>query len=246
MTQRARLPPPLSSSSATRRRLLRLLAATPLLGACGGTTVLNQMGLQPVPPDGLPRELAAPVLQVGDEWRYVKRSALTGLTIDRVRVQVTAAEPDGYAVAEDWQTAGPITARFDRNLNPLRSGDWMYEPAYPRFSFPLALGKTWSGEVKSSEMPARRYGTLRQRLKAKVRGWERVTVVAGTFTALRIDLAINWSDTDNAQVWGSSAETFWYAVEVRNLVLHHRVDYPYDGIQSSNVLVELESFRVGA
>lgn len=242
MTQRA----PLSSPRATRRRLLRLLAATPLLGACGGTTVLNQMGLQPVPSDGLPREVPAPALQVGDEWHVVKRSALTGLTIDKARVRVTAAGPEGYVVAEDWQTAGPVAARYDRNLNPLRSGAWVYEPAYPRFSFPLAIGKTWSGEVISSEVPFRRYGTLRQRLKVSVRGWERVNVAAGAFTALRIDLAINWSDTDNAQVWGSSAETFWYAAEVRGMVLHHRVDYPYDGIQSSNVLVELESFRVGA
>jgi hypothetical protein len=242
MIERPRLSPP----RATRRRLLGALAAAPLLGACGGTTVLNQMGMQPVPPDGLPRELAAPVLQVGDEWHYVKRSALTGLTIDRARVRVTAVGVDGYAIAEDWQTAGPVAARYDRNLNPLRSGDWVHKPAYPRFSFPLAIGKTWSGEVVSSEVPGRHYATLRQRLKANVRGWERVTVAAGTFTALRINIAINWSDTDNAQVWGSSAETFWYAAEVRGFVLHHRVDYPYDGIQSSNVLVELESFRVGA
>jgi hypothetical protein len=122
----------------------------------------------------------------------------------------------------------------------------VHEPAFPRYSFPLGVGQVWSGEVISSEAPARRYATLRQRLKASVRGWERVTVAAGTFTALRIDIAINWNDTDNAQVWGNSAETVWYAVEVRNMVLHHRVDYPYDGIQSSNVLVELESFRVGA
>jgi hypothetical protein len=199
-----------------------------------------------VPPEGLPREVTAPLLQVGDEWRYVKRSALTGLTIDQARVRVSAVGRDGYAIAEDWQTAGPVAARFDRNLNPLRSGNWVYEPAFPRLSFPLGVGKVWSGEVLSSEAPAGRYAMLRQRLKANVRGWERVTVAAGTFTALRIDLAISWNDTDNAQVWGSSAETVWYAAEVRNLLLQHRVDYPYDGIQSSNVLVELESFRVGA
>ena len=232
--------------AARRRRLIGFLAATPLLGACGGTTVLNQMGLQPVAPDGLPRDLAAPALQVGDEWQYARRSALTGLSIDQARVRVTAVGREGYAVAEDWRTAGPVAARFDRNLNPLRSGDWVYEPAYPRFSFPLAIGKAWNGEVVASEVPARRYARLRQRLKANVRGWERVTVAAGTFTALRIDLAINWNDTDNAQVWGSSAETVWYAAEVRNAVLQHRVDYPYDGIQSSNVLLELESFRAAA
>jgi hypothetical protein len=164
-----------------------------------------------------------------------------------MQARVSAVGREGYAVAEDWHTAGPVAARFDRNLNPLRSGNWVHEPAFPRYSFPLGVGQVWSGEVISSEeAPARRYARLRQRIKANVRGWERVTVSAGTFAALRIDLAVNWSDTDNAQVWGNSAETVWYAAEVRNMVLHHRVDYPYDGIQSSNVLVELESFRVGA
>ena len=234
------------SPAATRRRLLGLFAATPLLGACGGPSVLRQAGLQPVSPDGLPREVPAPVLQVGDEWRYVMRDAMTGLTTDRARLSVTAVDPDGYSMAEGSQTAGAFAARYDRGLNPLRSRNVVFEPAYPRYAFPLAIGKTWRADVRSSTVPAVRYGTLLQSIQATVRGWERVTVPAGMFTALRVDLAIDWRNTDDAQVWGNSTESFWYVPQVRNMALHHRVDFAQGRLESSNSVTELESFRVAA
>jgi hypothetical protein len=83
-------------------------------------------------------------------------------------------------------------------------------------------------------------------VSATVRGWERVTVPAGNFTALRIDLAIDWRDSDNAAAWGNSAESFWYAAEVRNAVFHHRVDFAQGRLESNNSVTELESFSVGA
>lgn len=235
-----------ASPAATRRRLLRLFAAMPLLGACGGPSVLRQAGLQPVLPDGLPRELPAPALRVGDEWRYVMRDAMTGLTSDRAQIRVAAVDADGYGMTETSQAVGAFAARYDRNLNPLRSRNVVFDPAYPRFSFPLAIGKTWRAEVRSSRVPAERYGTLLQRVSASVRGWERVTVPAGTFTALRIDLAIDWRNSDDAQVWGNSSESFWYAPQVRNMVFHHRVDFAQGRMESNNSVTELESFSVDA
>lgn len=130
------------SLNRARRNILGFMALGPLLGACGGTSVLRQADLQPVPSAGRPRKVLAPQIQVGDQWQFVMRAELTGRVVDQFRAEVTAAGPDGYTVAETWQTAGAVTARYDRNLNPLRSGNMVYEPAYPRFSFPLAVGKT--------------------------------------------------------------------------------------------------------
>lgn len=237
--------PMLRAPCATRRRLLRLLAATPFLGACGGPSVLRQAGLQPVPPDGLPAEVPAPVLGVGNEWRYVMRDAMTGLVTDRTQRRVTAAGPDGYTLAENSQATGPFEARYDRNLNPIRWKNRAFAPAYPRYAFPLAIGKTWQADVRSSAVPAVRYGTLLERGSAVVRGWERVTVPAGTFTALRIDLAIDWRDTDEASLWGNSTDTFWYVPAVRDAVLRHRVDFSQGRMESNNSVTELESYSVG-
>jgi hypothetical protein len=235
-----------SPPDVTRRDLLRLLAAAPLFGACRGPSVLSQAGLQPVPPDGLPRELPAPLLRPGYEWRMVTHDELTGLVSERMRVVVTRADADGYDLTETLQAGNVYEVRYDRSLNLVRWRNRAFAPAYPRFAFPLAIGKTWRVDVRSSAIPAVRYGTLIERVSAVVRGWERVTVPAGTFTALRIELALNWRDTDAAGVWGNSSDTFWYAPEVRNAVLRHRVDYPQDGAQSNNIVTEVESFNVGA
>lgn len=230
----------------TRRRVLGLLAGVPLLGACGGPSVLREAGLQPVPPEGLPSALPAPALRVGDEWGYRRRDAMTGLATGRTQLRVTAVDADGYVIAETADPGGTFPVRYDRNLNPLRSRNVVFEPAYPRFAFPLAAGRAWRVEVRSSGVPAQRYATLIQRVSASVRGWERVTVPAGTFTALRVDLAIDWRDDDNAAAWGNSAESFWYAAEARNAVFHHRVDFAQGRLESNNSVTELESFSVGA
>jgi hypothetical protein len=238
-------PTDLPSASRLRRRVLRALAATPLLAACSGPSVLRQAGLTPVPADGQPREVPAPALRVGDTWRYVMRDAMTGLTNDRAELRVAAVDAGGYALTEASQTAGTLEARYDRSLNLLRSRNVAFEPAYPRFSFPLMVGKSWRADVRSITVPAQRYGTLAQRVSATVRGWERVTVPSGTFVALRVDLAIDWRDTDDASTWGNSLETFWYAPAVRNAVFHHRRDFPQGRFESNNSVTELASYSVG-
>lgn len=62
------------------------------------------------------------------------RDALRGV-LKELRAETSVVE------ASDWHQAaraGSVTARYDRNLNPLRSRNVVYEPAYTRFSFPLA------------------------------------------------------------------------------------------------------------
>lgn len=226
-----------------RRSVLGMIALAPILGACGGPSVLRMAGLQPVSPDGRPDAVPAPAIRIGDQWHFVIVSGLTGTDIDGYEARVTAAGPDGFTVAETWRTAGRVTARYDRDFNPLRSGNVVYEPAYPRFSFPLAVGKTWTGRTLATEQPRRLFGVVSQSLRANVHGWERVKVSAGEFVALRIDIAIDWQNPDNAQSRGSSKETFWYATEVRNAVLHHRIDFE-DRLETNNAVTELESFSL--
>jgi hypothetical protein len=168
-----------------RRSLVGIIALTPILSACGGPSVLRQAGLQPVSPVGQPASVPAPDIRVGDEWRYVVRAELTGLAVDSARIRVVGIEPDGYSVVESWQEGGTINARYDRNLNPLRSGTAVYTPAYPRYAFPLSIGKTWRGATLARIQSPQGGGSVRQTLSAKVIAWERAIVPAGTFTAHR-------------------------------------------------------------
>jgi len=120
-----------------------------------------------------------------------------------------------------------------------------FQPAFPRFSFPLAIGKTWQGEVRKRDVPAQRYGNVRESVKATVAGWERITVPAGTFTALRIDIAVTWSDLDAAGLRGMSRETVWYVPEVRNFALSHRQDFYGDVQLVDESVLELTAFSGG-
>jgi hypothetical protein len=234
---------PLASSN--RRNLLLLVAAVPLLGACGGSSPLHQADIRPVSPEGLPGELPAPALQVGTEWRYVMRSVLTGLTTDRVQLRVSAVEADGYVVAGQSE-AGAFEARLDRDLNPIRNRNVAFAPPYPRYAFPLTIGKAWRTEVRTTVVGQPDQGTLLQNVSASVRGWERVTVPAGIFTTLRIDLAIEWQNTRDATERGNSTETFWYSAQVQNAVLHHRTDYASGRVVTNDSVTSLESLSAGA
>ncbi len=229
-------------ASPTRRNLLRILAATPLLGACRGPSPLQQADLRSVPPEGFPNELPAPALQVGAEWRYVMRSVLTGLATDHVRLRVSAVDANGYAIAGQSEQSGPFEARFDRNLNPIRNRNVAFAPPYPRYAFPLTIGKAWRTEVRTTVIGQPDQGTLFQNVSGNVPGWERVTVPAGMFTALRIDLAITWRVSVEASERGNSAESFWYSPQVRNAVFHHRTDYASGRVVTNDVVTELESF----
>jgi hypothetical protein len=228
-----------------RRNVLGLLALAPILSACGGPSVLRQAGLQPVSPAGLPASVPAPDIRIGDRWRYVVRAELTGLQVDSAQIRVVEIEPDGYSVVESWQMGGTINARYDRNLNPLRSGTAVYTPAYPRYSFPLSIGKTWHGTTLARVQSPGGTGLVRQSLSATVTGWERVLVPAGSFTALRIDIGVDWQSPQNAGTRGSSKESFWYAPKVRNAVLHHRVDLENTFVTNKSVTL-LQAFTPGS
>jgi hypothetical protein len=235
----------LSVPDRLRRNIIGCIALAPLLSACGGESVLRQAGLQPVSPAGQPTSVPAPGIRVGDEWLYVERAELTGLEVDRARIRVVAVGPEGYSVTESWQMGGTVAARYDRNLNPLRSGNAVYEPAYPRYSFPLSIGETWRGTTVAHVQSPSGGASIRQTLRANVSGWERVSVPAGVFTALRIDIGVEWQALDDAGTWGSSKESFWYVAEVRNAALHHRVDIGNRQVTNDSVIL-LEAFTPGS
>ena len=224
-----------------RRTFLGIAAVTPWLSACASNAI-TQANIQPVALQGLPAEVPAPLLRPGTQWQYTMRDGITGLVTDRATIRVTSATPDGYAIDEDWQN-GWAAARYDANLNPVQTKNIVYQPPFPRYEFPLSIGKVWSGTVMKDAVPAQRYGHVREEVKGSVAGWERITVPAGTFTALRIDIAGDWRNTDDASTFGTFTEKVWYVPEVRNMALYQRVDlYHFQIINNSTQ--ELNAFSL--
>lgn len=168
-------------------------------------------------------KIEKPTVRVGDRWtyqnidiwtnttQYTNSLTVVAVSENEIRTQWKVLESSGGANAD---TIGTFV--FDAQWN-LRIQDpnietglkRQYFPAFPSYSFPLELGKSWEGEVKYPNRSGD--GEVTNQLKWKVVGWESVTVPAGTSNALKISGTGFYS---NARMRYTTREgstsTIWY------------------------------------
>ncbi len=120
----------------------------------------------------------------------------------------------------------------------LSQGAWLTEetPDFPSIGqaelvFPLVPGKTWSVTMRDRSFGLVVVGHFR------VAGCEQVTVPAGTFLAIRLDLAASVPGVAGAY----QDVTYWYAPAVKNKVKEASAPGP---LQQALVSYELESFTI--
>jgi len=175
--------------------------------------------------------IAVPNVRVGDRWVMQGTDAWPRDNRQvnwKVRRVVTKTE--GNVATWAYENLPPSPQRTGENrydvvsqviLRDFASG----KPEPTRF--PLAVGNEWKYEysVKSSS------GIVRNEIKARVVGWEEVTVPAGTFRALRIEHEGTWSrDTDHSREgFGRTLSapveiTYWYAPAAKTIVKSLRVE----------------------
>lgn len=182
-------------------------------------------GPRPQPVITVGGRVVRPDIRVGDQWTYQttdgytseKRTVAVGVVRVTENYIYTQSAPTSLA-ALDLSTTGGMLDVWDRNWNQLRQGDLEYAPYYPSLQFPLEPNKNWSGAV-SIDVPGS--DKLIHQLDARVVGWERVTVPAGTFDAVKITLR----GTIHGSVGGSIVDVVWYAPAVRQIVkkeIQHR------------------------
>jgi hypothetical protein len=88
----------------------------------------------------------------------------------------------------------------------------------------LQVGKTWKQEVDFADtrQPGNKF---RAKLEGRVVGWESVTVPAGNFLALKIEVKGWYSAPNTGGSWsGWIEDALWYAPEVRNAVRYEYMD----------------------
>jgi hypothetical protein len=165
-------------------------------------------GLDPLP---------VPTLRIGDRWRYVLINRYNNIAIGEVAVQVTAVTPL-IRLSIDRGAGKPLleeiyTDPWSVLLETIYSG----EPI--RFSTPMPVvpqGASSGMNLKSDT----RYMTpssgseyaWSQRLS--VQGWEKVTVPAGSFDALRIVRQIDFVHPDFFRNMPTRTDIAWYAPQV--------------------------------
>jgi hypothetical protein len=191
-----------------------------------------------------PPEIPAPLLQVGDEWNYEVVDLWHGGKISTLRARVVDVLV-GQAVIEFESKRGnedaarsrktPVSLDSLTEVNPAR-------PTYFFLGFPLKPGKTWQFEYPN-DAPKRATNSVER--WGRVVGWETVTVPAGTFRALRIEIKERrlWQVGDGVFP-DHHYHTIWYAPEVKRFVRFEREHRAADNKRWSYTGTLLKDFSV--
>jgi len=185
--------------------------------AAGCATPLPQ-----TPPAGMPAQIAAPEIRVGDDWKYSLHDGYTKLPRGALEYRVSAVQGDTVTVQLQHE-GRESTERYTRDWNwrerPMTNlQNFRYDPAYPALPFPLEAGKTWQSYVKATDPATGRVN--RVRIDGTVLGWERVKVPAGEFDALKVRRLVYAGNHDYFRGEEHIAEFDWYAPKLGQIVKH--------------------------
>ncbi len=176
-----------------------------------------------------PARIEGPAVKAGDVWIYNKLDGWNNVLEDISVVRVKRVAAEGIfmeATGLDGSNLARIQRTADFNLVRIEAPKFTKTtlPYYPNFSFPLWVGKTWKGKVafESTDQPGKE---VRAELDGRVVGYESVTVPAGTFFALKIELSGPYRASNLEGSWtGRIEDTLWYAPQVRNAVRYEYKD----------------------
>ncbi len=176
-----------------------------------------------------PSRIDGPTVKVGDAWMYNKLDGWTRrleyVSINTVR-EIGAGGISMESTAPDGRHLAKIRRTSDFNLVRIEAVGFTQTalPYYPNFAFPLQIGKTWRRDVElaNTSTPGK---TVHAQLEGRVVGWETVTVPAGNFLALKIEVKGWYRGESTEGTWtGKIEDALWYAPEVRNAVRYEYQD----------------------
>jgi hypothetical protein len=188
--------------------------------------------------------IAAPDIKVGETWTY-KTVVVDLRDPQRKRTEYSYTQQvEKVTYTEVWvREKSAVLAgyeaqiKFDKQWNPIEaplpdtSTIVRFEPYLPRFVFPLAPNRSWTGNFTVSNPKSREIGEQGQS-EGKVIAWDEVSVPAGRFKALRIEtLTPYYTGTRtpiifaNPNLYGGAQEQYWYVPELKNFVKYIRKDY---------------------
>lgn len=173
----------------------------------------------------------------GDFWRYRGRNQhgadsptykVTRVTDEHVEVRYASNKNEQIAVLLNAD-GNPVS-----QTGQIGAEDIKFVPFAPNFQFPLAPGKKWRGSFRGECGPLCSFDVDSE---YEVRGWERISVPAGSFDALRIDAKDNYKHMFGLTSSGSGS--MWLAPEIKRPV---KFDYSYGGKPLYEY--ELETYQV--
>ncbi|MBC5781435.1 hypothetical protein H8N03_00680 [Ramlibacter sp. USB13] len=191
-----------------------------------------------------PVEVPAPRLQVDDTWEYEIVDLWKGSPLSRQLARVIDVQGDTAVILFESQRVDEerprkrgvsVDTRTLTEFNPV-------QPAYFFLGFPLQPGKTWQFDFINQ---AQGRATNKVERWAKVVGWETVSVPAGTFRALRVEMKDRrlWQAGDGVfpDHWYT---TVWYVPEVKRFVRLEREHRAADSKRWSYQATILKSYSL--
>jgi hypothetical protein len=194
-------------------------------------------------PAGVTRGVTVPanLPHVGDTWSYHfterdygnKKESNFRMTVEGVSDHEISLRSGGGTLNVYNREGNLLRAQF--KSGELRS----WEPFFPRFSYPLELGKTWAQKFvsKRPNLEIDNDATL------TVVGWESITVKAGTFNALKISY-VSWYRRRDNNFTGRVALNVWFVPEIKRWVKVDVVDRGNNGKIYADTTEELLAFNV--
>ena len=188
----------------------------------------------------LPTKVDRPVIKVGDTWTYIKS---IGTNVRTFTYKVVNIQPTGgYQVeAQSSTSSGSWLEEYDPNGNLVADFASIFTPSREIFRFPLEAGKLYSGTefLRKSKKDPLLHFTSQAMIKSITQ--DRVTVKAGTFDVLKIDVEASYDGRASSGNNYSNriVETYWYSPEVGRWVKRHYNDLGNKGLEEW----ELESFK---
>lgn len=155
-----------------------------------------------------------PAARAGQMMQYTDRL----MSVPCQRWQVKEANRKGEMITQCGDNLMHMSVAND--LNPVKvvkaSGETLVEfkPFFPQLSYPLSLGKKWSGEYDG--FSADDGAKWSSKVSCEVKAWEKVTVAAGQFDSYRIECQEKWRAM--LILTGESRSTRWYAPAVGMVV----------------------------
>lgn len=168
------------------------------------------------------------------DWMYDRTNRAGQKTMSTVRTHLSLNGDAGdYSVAVETLTGNVFfsTTNYDAldrviGIGPLDTGCKDDAPV-ANFSYPLHVGKQWSGTSTRTCDGTKVYDQAYDRV---VEAFERISVPAGSFDTLRIKSAISITNTSGTDIPGESyayTRTCWWSVTLgRNVKCQFDYDYP--------------------
>ena len=199
--------PPMNLS---RRTFIATAALAPV--ACGG--LAYEHGIPVVQPNPLPT-VRPP--QVGQEWTYTQKDMFNGQTLAVIQERVASvasmitierSTANGYELPNEVQSSWGMVA-----ANPQWSRLLNFSPSLPLW--PEQLSTAWAKQFNTKySVSGYPESKMNWQEYMSVHGWEKITVPAGEFIALRFQNLINYENEDPTKVNCIRKETIWFVPQI--------------------------------